>query len=88
MYNKFAETNQSKPFFIRIHPLSPLSNTHLTNKNFICKHHNGLDPELRDLVCIFYLCLRGMDTIEDDMTLPIEPKAPLLRSFYNISEKG
>ncbi|CAG8502870.1 14389_t:CDS:2 [Cetraspora pellucida] len=40
-------------------------------------------------VCIFYLCLRGMDTIEDDMTLPIEQKTPLLRSFYKkISEKG
>ncbi|CAG8773871.1 12748_t:CDS:2, partial [Racocetra persica] len=48
-----------------------------------------LDPKLRDLVCIFYLCLRGMDTIEDDMTLPIEQKAPLLRSFYKkISERG
>ncbi|CAG8573533.1 4318_t:CDS:2 [Gigaspora margarita] len=48
-----------------------------------------LDPKLRDLVCIFYLCLRGMDTIEDDMTLPIEKKAPLLRSFYkNINQKG
>ncbi|KAF0484143.1 farnesyl-diphosphate farnesyltransferase [Gigaspora margarita] len=48
-----------------------------------------LDPKLRDLVCIFYLCLRGMDTIEDDMTLPTEKKAPLLRSFYkNINQKG
>ncbi|CAG8645417.1 16051_t:CDS:10 [Acaulospora morrowiae] len=33
-------------------------------------------------VCVFYLCLRGMDTIEDDMTLPIEKKEPLLRSFH------
>ncbi|CAG8720457.1 3031_t:CDS:2 [Dentiscutata erythropus] len=48
-----------------------------------------LDPKLRDLVCIFYLCLRGMDTIEDDMTLPINIKAPMLRSFYKkIGQRG
>lgn len=34
-------------------------------------------------VCLFYLVLRALDTIEDDMTLPIEKKAPLLQDFYN-----
>lgn len=33
-------------------------------------------------MAIFYLVLRGLDTIEDDMTIPIEKKAPLLEEFY------
>ena len=38
---------------------------------------------------MFYLVLRGMDTIEDDMTIPIETKIPLLRTFHEkISQKG
>ena len=33
-------------------------------------------------LCIFYLVLRGLDTIEDDMTLPTEIKQSILRSFH------
>jgi farnesyl-diphosphate farnesyltransferase len=37
---------------------------------------------------MFYLVLRGMDTIEDDMTIPIDKKIPLLRTFHEkISQK-
>ncbi|KAG0172947.1 bifunctional farnesyl-diphosphate farnesyltransferase/squalene synthase [Apophysomyces sp. BC1034] len=43
-----------------------------------------LDYELRDAICLFYLVLRGLDTIEDDMTLPLERKLELLRSFDKI----
>ncbi|RUO96775.1 LOW QUALITY PROTEIN: farnesyl-diphosphate farnesyltransferase [Jimgerdemannia flammicorona] len=43
-----------------------------------------LDDELRDAVCLFYLILRGLDTIEDDMTLPLPRKTELLRSFHKI----
>ncbi|KAI8880196.1 farnesyl-diphosphate farnesyltransferase [Backusella circina FSU 941] len=43
-----------------------------------------LDDELRDAVCLFYLVLRGLDTIEDDMTLPLDRKVDLLRSFDQI----
>ncbi|TPX15248.1 uncharacterized protein E0L32_004525 [Thyridium curvatum] len=46
-----------------------------------------LNPELLMPVTIFYLCLRGLDTIEDDMTLDIEKKEPLLRDFHNIMEQ-
>ncbi|XP_013379159.1 squalene synthase-like [Lingula anatina] len=42
----------------------------------------ALDRELRHAVCIFYLVLRALDTVEDDMTIPLEVKVPLLRSFY------
>ena len=32
-------------------------------------------------MCLFYLVLRGLDTIEDDMTLPDDVKQPMLREF-------
>ena len=41
-----------------------------------------LPPQLRDAVCIFYLVLRGLDSVEDDMSFPLPDKLPLLRSFY------
>ena len=48
-----------------------------------------LDPELSHPVCIFYLVLRGLDTIEDDMTIQLPLKVSLLRSFHTvISQPG
>lgn len=32
-------------------------------------------------IALFYLVLRGLDTIEDDMTISLEKKEPLLRDF-------
>jgi farnesyl-diphosphate farnesyltransferase len=46
-----------------------------------------LNPELLVAVALFYLILRGLDTIEDDMTIPLKKKEPLLRDFQNIIEK-
>lgn len=40
-----------------------------------------LNPELVVPICLFYLVLRALDTIEDDTTIPIEKKEPLLRKF-------
>jgi farnesyl-diphosphate farnesyltransferase len=42
-----------------------------------------LPQELKDPVCIFYLVLRGLDSIEDDMTYPAEQRLPLLRDFHS-----
>jgi farnesyl-diphosphate farnesyltransferase len=42
-----------------------------------------LDEETMKVVCIFYLVLRGLDTIEDDMTIPIEDKKQMLLNFHN-----
>lgn len=42
-----------------------------------------LHPELKLPVALFYLILRGLDTIEDDMTIPLETKGPILRDFHN-----
>jgi farnesyl-diphosphate farnesyltransferase len=41
-----------------------------------------LNPELLVPVCLFYLVLRGLDTIEDDMSLDNKDKEPLLRRFH------
>ncbi|KAF3762142.1 farnesyl-diphosphate farnesyltransferase [Cryphonectria parasitica EP155] len=45
-----------------------------------------LNPELLMPIALFYLVLRGLDTIEDDMTLDIKVKEPLLRDFHNSIE--
>ncbi|KAL2761608.1 squalene synthase isoform 3 [Daubentonia madagascariensis] len=42
----------------------------------------ALDGEMRNAVCIFYLVLRALDTLEDDMTISVEKKVPLLHSFH------
>jgi len=41
-----------------------------------------LDGDLARVICLFYIVLRGLDTIEDDMTIPDDIKQPLLRSFH------
>lgn len=45
-----------------------------------------LNPELLMPITLFYLVLRGLDTIEDDMTLDIKTKEPLLRNFADNME--
>lgn len=46
-----------------------------------------LHPDLLVPVTLFYLVLRGLDTIEDDMTIPLEKKEPILRNFQDILEQ-
>lgn len=46
---------------------------------YIMHTHLYLD---RPAVCLFYLILRALDTIEDDMTIQPEQKAMLLKSFH------
>ena len=41
-----------------------------------------LDENLRDAICCFYLVLRALDTIEDDMSLSVEDKSPQLLAFH------
>lgn len=52
----------------------------LTSRSFAAVIEE-LHPELRDAVMIFYLVLRALDTIEDDMTIKSSIKIPLLREF-------
>ncbi|WLF79517.1 bifunctional farnesyl-diphosphate farnesyltransferase/squalene synthase [Lodderomyces elongisporus] len=53
---------------------------HLTSRSFAAVIEE-LHPELRDAIMIFYLVLRALDTVEDDMTIDPETKIPLLRHF-------
>lgn len=41
-----------------------------------------LSPELRDAVCVFYLSLRALDTIEDDLSTNFEQRMQWLNEFY------
>jgi farnesyl-diphosphate farnesyltransferase len=41
-----------------------------------------LPQPLRDAVCVFYLVLRGLDTVEDDMALDEDFKVPALLEFH------
>uniref|UniRef100_A0A0D3FQD7 Uncharacterized protein n=1 Tax=Oryza barthii TaxID=65489 RepID=A0A0D3FQD7_9ORYZ len=41
-----------------------------------------LGPDLRNAVCIFYLVLRALDTVEDDTSIPAAVKVPILKEFH------
>ncbi|KAF8109696.1 hypothetical protein N665_0093s0049 [Sinapis alba] len=41
-----------------------------------------LGTELRNAVCVFYLILRALDTIEDDTSIPTDVKLPVLIAFH------
>ncbi|KAH1099074.1 hypothetical protein J1N35_015995 [Gossypium stocksii] len=41
-----------------------------------------LDTELKNAVCIFYLVLRALDTVEDDTSVATDIKVPILQEFY------
>ncbi|RMJ27607.1 hypothetical protein PHISP_01527 [Aspergillus sp. HF37] len=46
-----------------------------------------LNPELLLPICVFYLTLRGLDTIEDDTSIALETKEPVLRGFKDVLDK-
>ncbi|KAF8020231.1 hypothetical protein BT93_G0820 [Corymbia citriodora subsp. variegata] len=47
-----------------------------------------LPTKLRDSVCILYLVLRALDTVEDDTGISIDVKVPILKAFHqHVSDK-
>ncbi|KAG2098291.1 squalene synthase [Suillus discolor] len=44
-----------------------------------------LEGDLARTICMYYLIMRGLDTIEDDMTIPDEKKQPILRQFHELT---
>jgi len=49
----------------------------------------GLTEEFRDAIMIFYIVLRGLDTIEDDMKPAVDSKVKYLTSFHQrLNEPG
>lgn len=47
-----------------------------------------LHPDLLVPIALFYLVLRALDTVEDDMTLSLARKEPVLRDFHNILDRS
>eukprot|EP00171_Calliarthron_tuberculosum_P013784 IDg13784t1 len=43
-----------------------------------------LEPELRHPICIFYLVLRALDTVEDDTSRPADERAELCTRFHEL----
>jgi farnesyl-diphosphate farnesyltransferase len=41
-----------------------------------------LPNPLRDAICVFYLVLRALDTVEDDMAIDNDIKIPALLAFH------
>ncbi|KAL8129261.1 hypothetical protein V2J09_018416 [Rumex salicifolius] len=41
-----------------------------------------LNTDLRNSICIFYLVLRALDTVEDDTSISEDVKVPILLDFY------
>ncbi|KAK2644806.1 hypothetical protein Ddye_020001 [Dipteronia dyeriana] len=62
----------------------------ITNSHLLNNFSNGVaalllqpfDPQLRNAVCLFYLVLRALDTVEDDTSIPTEVKLPILIDFH------
>lgn len=42
-----------------------------------------LKPQLRHPICVFYLVLRALDTVEDDTTQPSQLRAQICTQFHN-----
>nr|CAA68054.1 squalene synthase [Ustilago maydis] len=58
----------------------------LTSRSFaaVIKELKG---DVSRVICLFYLVLRALDTVEDDMTIPAQRKIPLLVNFYKYLEQ-
>nr|XP_060611094.1 squalene synthase-like [Anolis sagrei ordinatus] len=54
-----------------------------SSQNYATVIIQTLNGELRHAVCIFYLVLRALDTVEDDMTISLETKIPILHNFHS-----
>ncbi|KAI9099262.1 isoprenoid synthase domain-containing protein [Phlyctochytrium arcticum] len=55
----------------------------LTSRSF-ARVIQELDEELRHPICLFYLILRGLDTVEDDMTIDVRRKKEVLEKFHDL----
>ncbi|VEU19466.1 DEKNAAC100626 [Brettanomyces naardenensis] len=58
----------------------------LTSRSFAAVIMELVD-ELQKPIMVFYLVLRALDTIEDDMTISNDVKVPLLKDFHNNLKK-
>ncbi len=56
-----------------------LAHPHTLHTSHTHTHHT---QTLRSAVCIFYLVLRALDTVEDDMSIPLTKKTAMLKEFH------
>ncbi|KAK1753427.1 farnesyl-diphosphate farnesyl transferase [Echria macrotheca] len=94
--NEFRDIIQWKVWHDPVHKRDPSKETptekscfhylNLTSRSFSSVIQE-LNPELLMPVCLFYLVLRGLDTIEDDMTLDLKLKEEHLRHFDEYMEQ-
>ena len=80
----FSLSLSAFPLSLRRAPLHTTTTTtnSLKNTNSFAVVIQQLPECLRDPVCVFYLVLRALDTVEDDMAIPVSTKVPLLRAFH------
>jgi farnesyl-diphosphate farnesyltransferase len=88
---KFIEKYLTSKYFEKpLYPRDPSKESDNVKRCYFFLHHTSrsfaavteaLHPELREVVMIFYLVLRALDTIEDDTSLSPEVRVPILRSF-------
>jgi farnesyl-diphosphate farnesyltransferase len=55
---------------------------HKVSRSFAVVIQQLPDP-IKDAICVFYLVLRGLDSVEDDMTLAENRKVPILLEFHD-----
>lgn len=59
-----------------------MQRSHCTTTRSFAVVIQQLPNPLRDAICVFYLVLRGLDTVEDDMSIPVDEKLPQLHAFH------
>ncbi|KAJ6409821.1 hypothetical protein OIU84_009329 [Salix udensis] len=78
---KMAARHAEKQIPCEPHWASCYSMLHRVSRSF-APVIQQLGPELRNAVCIFYLVLRALDTVEDDTSIPTDVKVPILIAFH------
>ncbi|CAL9228005.1 unnamed protein product [Arabidopsis halleri] len=78
---KLAITKAQKQIPLEPHLAFCYSMLHKVSKSFSLVIQQ-LGTELRNAVCVFYLILRALDTVEDDTSIPMETKVPILIAFH------
>ncbi|KAL3749429.1 hypothetical protein ACJRO7_010527 [Eucalyptus globulus] len=78
---KMAASNAEKQIPPQPHWAFCYSMLHKVSRSFALVIQQ-LGTELRDAVCIFYLVLRALDTVEDDTSIPTDVKVPILKAFH------
>ncbi|KAF9676075.1 hypothetical protein SADUNF_Sadunf09G0100700 [Salix dunnii] len=78
---KMAARHAEKQIPCEPHWVSCYSMLHRVSRSF-APVIQQLGTELRNAVCIFYLVLRALDTVEDDTSIPPDVKVPILIAFH------